>query len=63
MIIDAGVASGEFNVFDAQVATLAILQMGTGVSVWYRPDGRLSIDQVGAQYVKLALAVVSQQVR
>jgi AcrR family transcriptional regulator len=63
MIIDAGVASGEFNVFDAQVATLAILQMGTGVSVWFRPDGRLSIDQVGAQYVKLALAVVSQQVR
>ena len=63
MIIDAGVASGEFNVFDAQVATLAILQMGTGVSVWFRPDGRLSIVQVGAQYVKLALAVVSQLVR
>lgn len=62
-IIDAGVASGEFTVSDVQVATLAILQMGTGVSFWFRPDGRLRIDQVCAEYVKLALAIVRHEIQ
>ncbi|MDA3022831.1 MAG: TetR/AcrR family transcriptional regulator [Actinomycetota bacterium] len=56
-IIDAGVTTGEFVISDAQVTTLAILQMGTGVSVWFRPDGRLRSDQVGAEYVKLAALI------
>ena len=59
-IIDAGVAGGEFKVSDAPLTTLAILQMGTGVSAWYRPDGRLSIDQLCAEHVKLALALVTR---
>lgn len=58
-IIDAGVAGGEFKVCDAPLTTLAILQMGTGVSVWYRPDGRLGIDQLCAEHVKLALSLVT----
>lgn len=62
-IIDAGAASGEFTVSDVQVATLAILQMGTGVSFWFRPDGRLRIDQVCAEYVKLALAIVRHEIQ
>ncbi len=59
-IIDAGVAGGEFEVSDAPLTTLAILQMGIGVSVWYRPDGRLGIDQLCAEQVKLAMALVTR---
>ncbi|NQW72830.1 MAG: hypothetical protein HQ453_08875 [Actinobacteria bacterium] len=35
--------------------------MGTSVSVWYRPDGRLSLSEACPQYVNLsALMVISR---
>lgn len=57
-IIDAGVGLKQFNVEDSHVTTLAILQMGMGVSVWYRPDGRLSLSEVCAQYVNFSALLV-----
>ncbi|WP_187369300.1 TetR/AcrR family transcriptional regulator [Baekduia soli] len=53
-----GVASGEFRVADVTIATLAMMDMLNGVRDWYRPDGRLSLEEVSAVYVELALAVV-----
>ncbi len=37
-----GVAEGEFEVVDIQVATFAILALLTGLTTWYRPGGRLT---------------------
>lgn len=53
-IIDVGVREGGFSTPDLRVTTFAILQMGVGVSAWYRPDGQLTIDELCAIYVELA---------
>lgn len=49
-ILRAGVASGDFAVADTKIVTLAIIAMLTGVNTWFRAGGRLSLDQVVAQY-------------
>ena len=35
---------------DTKIMTLAIIAMLTGVNTWFRQGGRLSLDQVVAQY-------------
>jgi len=54
-LLDAGVASGELDVEDTRIAAYAILAMLTGACTSYRPDGRLSPDQVAQYQLKLAL--------
>src|SRR5262249_61353955 len=41
-ILSEGVAEGEFEVVDVQVATFAIIALLTGLTAWYRPGGRLT---------------------
>ncbi len=52
-ILEQGAASGEFVVGDAQVAAFGILAMLTGVCTWFRPDGRLTTQQVIAVYTEM----------
>lgn len=49
-ILRAGVAQGDFSVADTKIATLAVIAMLTGVNTWFRSGGRLSLDEVVAQY-------------
>ncbi|MEP5729213.1 MAG: TetR/AcrR family transcriptional regulator [Sulfitobacter sp.] len=49
-ILREGAANGQFAVADTKIVTLAIIAMLTGVNTWYRQGGRLSLDQVVAQY-------------
>lgn len=49
-ILQAGVAQGVFAVTDTKVGTLAVIAMLTGVNTWFRAGGRLSLDDVVAQY-------------
>ncbi|NNE52922.1 MAG: TetR/AcrR family transcriptional regulator [Sulfitobacter sp.] len=49
-ILRAGVKSGDFAVADTKIGTLAIIAMLTGVNTWFRREGRLSLDEVVAQY-------------
>lgn len=49
-ILRGGVTSGAFNVADTKIATLAIIAMLTGVNTWFREGGRLSLEEVTAQY-------------
>ncbi len=49
-ILRDGVAAGVFAVRDTKIATLAIIAMLTGVNTWFRSGGRLSLDEVTAQY-------------
>ena len=49
-ILRDGVAAGAFRVEDTKIATLAIIAMLTGVNTWFREGGRLSLEEVTAQY-------------
>ena len=49
-ILQAGVDERVFAVVDTKIATLAVIAMLTGVNTWFREGGRLSLDQVTAQY-------------
>lgn len=40
---------------DSRVAAKAIIAMLTGVCTWYRPGGRLSIDEIVALYTRLVM--------
>ena len=49
-ILRAGEATGDFDVKDTKIVTLAIIAMLTGVNTWFRQSGRLSLDEVVTQY-------------
>ena len=51
-ILDAGVTEGAFRIGDAAVSTRGILAMLTGVTVWFREDGRLDGDAVAENMCK-----------
>jgi AcrR family transcriptional regulator len=40
---------------DSRVAAKAIIAMLTGVCTWYRPGGRLSIDEIVLLYIRLVM--------
>lgn len=53
-ILERGVAEERFRLADLRLTTLAILAMLTGVTSWYRPEGRLpqeSIERIHAELV------------
>ncbi len=49
-ILRDGMAQGVFDVADTKIATLAVIAMLTGVNTWFSAGGRLSLDEVTAQY-------------
>lgn len=49
-ILRDGTESGVFDVEDAGLTAMAIIQMITGVIVWFRPDDRLSVEEVARSY-------------
>ena len=53
--IAAGIAAGEFVVADVGLATLALLDMLNGTSVWISDDGGISCEHVAEVYVDLAV--------
>lgn len=57
--IASGVEAGLFAVPDVKLATFALLQMCTGVAHWYKPQGRLSLDEISAAFVVMTLALLS----
>lgn len=58
-ILRAGAAQGVFAVQDTKVATLAVIAMLTGVTTWFRPEGRLSLRAVQDQYWNMVRRMVS----
>ena len=57
-ILSKGAATGAVTIEDAALTTMAIIQMITGVIVWYRPQDRLSVDQLVAHYRIMTLRLV-----
>lgn len=57
-ILRKGAESGAFTVEDLTLTAMAIIQMVTGVIVWFRPDERLSVDEVADSYHKMTMRLV-----
>ncbi|GGX55846.1 TetR family transcriptional regulator [Tateyamaria omphalii] len=49
-ILRDGAGSGVFDVSDPKIVTLAVIAMLTGVTTWFRDEGRLSLSDVQDQY-------------
>lgn len=62
-IVDAGVASGDFDVDDPHTTTNSLLSMGIDIARWYSKSGPLSPEQIGDFYAMLALRVVGAPAR
>jgi AcrR family transcriptional regulator len=57
LIVD-GVAAGRFHVRSPRLASYAILDLGMGVSTWYREDGELTENEVAWEHTEFALRLV-----
>lgn len=57
-IIQDGAAAGVFQVADTKLATFAVIAMLTGVNTWFRPDGRLAIEDIETQYWQMVRGAV-----
>ncbi|MEO9611782.1 MAG: TetR/AcrR family transcriptional regulator [Nitratireductor sp.] len=58
-ILRAGAATGAFTVDDPALTAMAIIQMITGVIVWFRPDERLSVREVADKYHTMTMRLVA----
>ena len=56
-LLDDGVAGGEFAIADTRMAALAIGGIASWAYVWFRPGGRLAVDQIADQMAGLVLAM------
>jgi AcrR family transcriptional regulator len=57
-LIAEGIDAGRFSVGSARLASYAILDLGMGVSTWFREDGELSENEVAWQHTEFALRIV-----
>lgn len=57
-ILRDGAEAGLFDIDDVGLTAMAIIQMITGVIVWFRPDERLSVDEVVETYTKMTMRLV-----
>ena len=62
-ILRDGAASGDFLVDDPALTAMAIIQMITGVIVWFRPDERLSVEEVAETYHTMTMRLVGATAR
>lgn len=54
-ILVAGREAGVFNVPDVRVTAFAVIAMLTGIAAWWRPEGRLSVDELVSIHQTLVL--------
>ncbi|MBX3575785.1 MAG: TetR family transcriptional regulator [Rhizobiaceae bacterium] len=57
-ILRDGAEARAFTIGDIGLTAMAIIQMITGVIVWFRPDERLSVDEVAATYRDMTMRLV-----
>lgn len=60
-LLEEGVAQGEFRIADPRLAALAIGGMVGWAYVWYRPAGRLSVEELADEMAALVLAMAQAQ--
>ena len=57
-ILRDGAEAGDFLIDDVPLTAIAIIQMLTGVIVWFRPDERLSVAEIADTYHKMTMRLV-----
>lgn len=57
-VIREGADAGAFDVRDAHLARLAVLEMCGGPGQWYRTDGALTPEEIAETFADMALALV-----
>lgn len=60
-ILERGAKDGSFDIIDPQISTMAIIAMLNGMTTWFRENGRLSLDEIEAIYVRLVGRLVQQK--
>jgi AcrR family transcriptional regulator len=60
-ILREGADRGVFDVDDTGLTAMAILQMITGVIVWFRPGERLSVEDVAKTYLAMTMRLVGRR--
>jgi AcrR family transcriptional regulator len=60
-VIERGIREGRFDVGSTKLASFAIIEMASSVSVWFREDGPLSDNQVADEYGSMALRIVGDR--
>ena len=58
-ILRDGAEQGVFAIDDVGLTAMAIIQMTTGVIVWFRPDERLSVGEVTETYLAMTMRLVA----
>jgi len=54
-ILLEGKQSGRIRIENVKIGSRALLQMCTGISYWFNPDGEQSISEIAENYVRLFL--------
>ena len=60
-ILRDGTDAGVFAIGDVGLTAMAILQMITGVIVWFRPGERLSVEDVARTYLAMTMRLVGRR--
>ncbi|TIX23237.1 TetR/AcrR family transcriptional regulator [Mesorhizobium sp.] len=61
-ILRDGTEAGIFSIDDTGLTAMALIQMMTGVIVWFRPGERLSIAEVTATYLSMTMRLVGAKI-
>ncbi len=62
-ILRDGAEDGSFIMEDIGLTAMAIIQMITGVIVWFRPNERLSVDEVAKSYLAMTMRLAGATAR
>ncbi len=58
-ILSAGVGNGDFKIEEIGLTTGAILALLTEVSIWFRPGGKQTLDEMAGSHAAMVLKMVS----
>jgi AcrR family transcriptional regulator len=54
-ILEDGVSSGEFRAMDTRIVMLGMIGMCNYLFRWYRPEGRLTTDQIADELIEMVM--------
>jgi AcrR family transcriptional regulator len=57
-LVEAGVASGDFDSPDPRMAAVALLSLGIDLGRWYREEGAWKPEDIAERYADMALRIV-----
>ena len=61
-ILRDGAEAGRFQIDDVGLTAMALIQMMTGVIVWFRPGERLSVADVTTTYLSMTMRLVGAKI-